>query len=147
MKKQIITAISLHLLFASAALANDASVSAPYRADHMVRRVFKVDSLLSGQPEIKYIGYNEDFYFFELQISNPTASKMEILLTDKSTKNTLYSDFFTDLNINKKVAVPRENISLQWVITNKSLTGKSAPKSYSLSTEVKLKDEVKVTRL
>lgn len=147
MKKQIITAISLHLLFATAALAKDASFSAPSRSDHMVRRIYKVDSLLAGQPDIRYIGYNEDFYFFELQISNPLGSKIEILLTDKSTKNTLYSDFITELNFNKRVAVPRENISLQWVITNKSLTGKAAPKSYSLSTEVKLKDEVKITRL
>jgi hypothetical protein len=147
MKKQIITAISLHLLFASAALAKDASVYGPSRSDHMVRPVFKVDSLLAGQPEIKFIGYNDDFYFFELQISNPLGNKIEILLMDKSTKNTLYSDFMTELNFNKRVAVPRENISLQWVITNKSLTGKSAPKPYSLSTEVKLKDEVKVTRL
>lgn len=147
MKKQIITAISLHLLFATAALAKDACVSAPSRSDHMVRPVFKVDSLLAGQPDIRYIGYNEDFYFFELQISNPLGSKIEIQLTDKSTKNTLYSDFFTELNFNKRVAVPRENISLQWVITNKSLTGKTAPKPYSLNTEVKLKDEVKVTRL
>lgn len=147
MKKQIITAISLHLLFASAAFAKDASVSGPSRSDHMMRPKFVLDSLLAGQPDIRYVGYNEDFYFFELQISNPLGSKIEILLTDKSTKNTLYSDFFTELNFNKRLAVPRENILLQWVITSKSLTGKTASKSYSLSTAVKLKDEVKVTRL
>mgnify|MGYP003543246752 CR=1 FL=1 len=147
MKKQIITAISLHLLFASAVLANDARIPVPVKSDHMVRPVFKVDSLLAGQPEIRYIGYNEDYYFFELQISNPTASKLDIMLTDRSTKNTLYSDSFTDLHYNKKVAVPRENILLQWDITNKSLKSKMGPKTYSLSTEVKLKEEVKVTKL
>ncbi|ULQ52838.1 hypothetical protein [Flavihumibacter fluvii] len=149
MKKQFLTAVSLRLLFASVVLAPGATASATgvKSNDFMVRPVYKVDSLMAVQPEIRYIGYNEDYYYFEVQISNPSASKLDIVLTDKSTKNILYTDSFTDINYLKKVAIPRENVLLQWDVTNKSIKGKTGQRTYSLSTAVKIKEEVKVTRL
>jgi hypothetical protein len=147
MKKQIFKAISLRLLLASSLLAAGTAASASGFSDHLVRQSFGADSLQAINPEVSYIGSNDDFYFFELRVSNPGGNKMEIVLTDKPTKIILYNDYFSAQAYVRKVAVPRENIQLQWTIINKSTKGETAPRTYQLSSEVKLKDEVKVTKL
>jgi hypothetical protein len=150
MKKQIIKATSLRFLLAASVLSTSTAALASPKSeltDLMIRPVYKVDSLLAVQPEVRYIGYNDDYYFFELQVSNPSASKLEIVLTDRSTKSMLYTELITDQYYQKKVAVPRENVLLRWDVTNKSIKGKMEQKTYSLNTEVKLKEEVKVTKL
>lgn len=69
------------------------------------------------------------------------------MLTDKFTSNTLFNEFFTGTSYLKKVAVPRVNLEIQWDITNKSIKGKTGQRTLSLSTSVKLKEEIQVTKL
>jgi len=149
MRKQFISAISLRILLATCSLGPVSNaVASPLHPDWLIARSTSgPDSLALVQPEIKYLGYNEDYYFFELQVSNPAASRVSILLTDKYTRNTLFSEVFEDTSYLKKVAVPKENLELQWDFTNKSIKGKTNQRTLSLGTTVRFKDEVKVTRL
>ena len=155
MKKQIISAISLSLLFASVYAGNGIkplpvqSLKPPpgNASDLMVRRVYKVDSVLVLQPVVKFLGYSDDYYYFSVDIKNPTSSRINIVLTDKETNSTLYNEIFTDSSFTKKVAIPRESLMLRWDITNRSVSGKSSGRTYSLSAEVKLKEEVILTKL
>src|SRR6476660_1659239 len=114
MKKQIFKATTLRLLFATAVLSASTPSFACSKSDCMVHPVYKVDSLLAGQPEVRYIGYDDDYYFFELEVSNPTASKLEIVLTDRAAKNTLYTETISDQFYLKKVAEPRDCVLLRW---------------------------------
>ncbi|MBC6492915.1 hypothetical protein ACFSQD_00170 [Flavihumibacter stibioxidans] len=153
MKKQFFSRAALRFLLTATAFSAAVQVSSaaakgsPVKGSGQVSISTSSDSLRLSQPLITYMGADEEYYFFRIQILNPDSIKQEIILRDKSSGTVLYKDVFSSSLFVKRIAIPRDLTELQWDLNARNGRGKASPSSYSLITEVKLREDVFVTRL
>ena len=146
MKRQILSLASLRVVIATSLLMTVAAA----KAEPVVNAgqpVVVVDSIADEQPQVSYLGSDEEYYYFRIQFINSDGSRNEITLRDKSNGTVLYSDNFTSPIFLKRIAVPRDITFLQWELEKKSGKGKPYKTYQSFTTEVKKREEVYVTRL
>lgn len=146
MKRQILSLASLRVVIATSLLITVAAA----KAEPVVNAgqlVVVVDSIADEQPQVSYLGSDEEYYYFRIQFINSDGSRNEITLRDKSNGTILYSDNFTSPIFLKRIAVPRDITFLQWELEKKSGKGKPYKSYQSFTTEVKKREEVYVTKL
>ena len=153
MKKQFFFSATLLFLMTATAFPSAVKVSSaatkesPVKGSEQFSNPISFDSLRFSQPEITFMGADEEYYFFRVQIVNPDTIKQEIILREKSNGTVLYKDVFSSSLFVKHIAIPRDLTELQWDLNARNGKGKTSPSSYSLVTEVRLREDVSITRL
>jgi hypothetical protein len=147
MKVKFITPAALRLFITTSVLAVASVTIASPSVSRGPVSISKADTSVSDQPQVTFVGSDNEYYYFRVQIGNPSERKYELTLRDKTLGSVLYSDSFTKKEFIRKVAVPRDITVLQWDLRNLSGKGSVLENIFSLSSEVKLRQDVSVTRL
>lgn len=147
MKRQMFTSAALRLLFTSTlfSIALAASAESPRLPGEKLKII--QDSIPPGQPLVTYVGSDEEYFYFRIQIDNRIGAKYEIVIRDRENGTILYNDLFNDSVFMKKIAVPRDITQLKWDVHVKAGRSGGYRNSYSVSTDVMLREDVYVTRL
>jgi hypothetical protein len=141
------TSAVLRLLLSSTLFSIALTASAESSGLPAEKMLLIQDSIPPGQPLVTYVGSDEEYFYFRIQIDNRTGAKYEIVIRDRENGTVLYNDQFQDLAFMKKIAVPRDITRMKWDVNVKAGKYGGHRNSYSVSTDVMLREDVYVTRL
>jgi hypothetical protein len=74
------------------------------------------DSISLNEPVIRYLGADASFYYLQVQLDNPSMSRMHIELKDLSTGSPIFETLFADRYFWQTLPVPRTSLRLQWLV-------------------------------
>lgn len=148
MKKQFLSLSMLAVILLSGSIAHAASPNKDFMVmpgpfSYTMFNEFPVAS----EPFISFAGSDKEYYYFKVEIANPELERKELVVRDRMSGNVLYSSSFTTIQFSKKIAVPREFLELKWELSAKGPKGRHTHTISHFTTEVKLREDMLISKL